>query len=349
MNDDEFIIVICQSGTIYTLAGDNSDKIRLGVSPLCLFFGKQMAHFKVPVAHHHQSHSSIHTDSTKGAQDVSVPASPDQQLPIVGESTEGAQDVSISASPDQQLPIVGESTEEAQDVSVPVSPDQQSPIVGESTEGAQDGVDDNECNEGKSPIINNTIIDGNVISPSPDTEEDCEIFPLHSHDTSFEMDSLDEKLLTLQLNSSCNSVSCVEQINSQAHDVPDSSSEEFTGFNPSDIPSSSDTEVTDTPITISDDDDNSTSHTTATTDILDSDEDLSNCSNAILPSVAESDDFNIRLSDADGMSEEISLQTNGNAVPPCHEYLTDDFSEDEIDQKLLLIQQFPNQIKANRG
>ena len=136
---------------------------------------------------------------------------------------------------------------------------------------------------------------------------------------------------------------------SQAHDVTDSSLDEFTGFHPTDI-TSSDTEMTDNSITISDDDDDdSTSHTTATAEFLDADDNLSNFSNAVPPSVAESDDITVTFSDADGMSEEISIQTIGNAVPPCHDDSTDDFSEDKIEKKLLLIWHIPNQIKEIRG
>ena len=71
-----------------------------------------------------------------------------------------------------------------------------------------------------------------------------------------------------------------------------------------------DTEVTNTCITISDDDDvdDSTSHTTATSEFLDTDDNLSNFGSVVLPSVAESDDKMVPFSDADGMSEEISIQ-----------------------------------------
>ena len=133
---------------------------------------------------------------------------------------------------------------------------------------------------------------------------------------------------------------------SQAHDITDSSLDEFTGFHPTDI-ASSDTEMTDNSITISDDD--STSHTPATAEFLDADDNLSNFSNAVPPSVAESDDITVTFSDADGMSEEISIQAVGNVVPPCHDDSTNDFSEDEIEKKLLLIWQVPNQIKEIRG
>ena len=136
---------------------------------------------------------------------------------------------------------------------------------------------------------------------------------------------------------------------SQAHDVTDSSLDEFTGFHPTDI-ASSDTKTTDNSITISDDDDDdSTSHTTTTAEFLDADDNLSNFSNAVQPSVAESDDITVTFSDGDGMSEEISIQTVGNAVPPCHDGSTDDFSNDEIEKKLLLIRHVPNQIKEIQG
>ena len=118
---------------------------------------------------------------------------------------------------------------------------------------------------------------------------------------------------------------------------------------------------------------------------LDADDNLSNFSNVVPPSVAESDDITVTFSNADGMSEEISIQMVGNAVPPCpdeiseeisiqmvgnvvppcpdgmseeisiqmvgnvvlpcHDDLTDDFSNDEIEKKLLLIRHIPNQIK----
>ena len=70
-----------------------------------------------------------------------------------------------------------------------------------------------------------------------------------------------------------------------------------------------------------------------------------NFSSVVLPSVVESDDITVTFSDADGMSEEISIQMIGNAVPPCHDDSTDDFSKDEIEKKLLLIWHVLNQIK----
>ena len=175
--------------------------------------------------------------------------------------------------------------------------------------------------------------------------------------------------MTLNLNLSSNSIRSETQIKSQAHDVTDSSLDEFTGFHPTDI-TSSDTEMTDNSITISDDDnDDSTSHITTTAEFLDADDNLSNFSNAVPPSVSESDDITVTFSDADGMSkeisiqmvgnvvppcpngmsEEISIQTVGNAIPPCHDDSTDNFSDDEIEKKLLLIRHVPNQIKGIRG
>ena len=125
--------------------------------------------------------------------------------------------------------------------------------------------------------------------------------------------------------------------------------DEFTGFHPTDI-ALSDTEMTDNSITISDDDDDdSTSHTTTTAEFLDTDDNLSNFSNAVPPSVAESDNITVPFSDADGMSEEISIQTIGNVVLPCHDDSTNNFSEDKIEKKLLLIRHVPNQIKEIRG
>ena len=58
----------------------------------------------------------------------------------------------------------------------------------------------------------------------------------------------------------------------------------------------------------------------------------------VLPSVAESDNINVTFSDADLMSEEISIQTVGNVVPACNDDSTDE-------KKLLLIQHVPDQIK----
>ena len=233
------------------------------------------------------------------------------------------------------------STELTQDVGVL----EESQVIEASTELTQDGVNMNKSNERKSPIVKKTNIDGNAFFPSADTEDDFDCFVVNTHDASFEMDALDRQLMTLNLNLSSNSIRSVTQMKSQAHDVTDSSLDEFTGFHPTDI-TSSDTEMTDNSITISDDDDDdSTSHTTTTAEFLEADDNLSNFSNAVPPSVAESDDITVTFSDADGMSEEISIQMVGNAVPPCHDDSTDDFSEDEIEKKLLLIQHVPNQIK----
>ena len=59
VNDNEYIIVISQSGNIYTFKGDKSDKIRFGESLLCSFFAKQMLPMKVNVASVDQLHSSV--------------------------------------------------------------------------------------------------------------------------------------------------------------------------------------------------------------------------------------------------------------------------------------------------
>ena len=89
VNDDDFIIVICQSGTIFTLAGEKSNKIRLGDSPLCSFFAKQMlpkvndASVDQPKSVD-QPHSSIQEASTELYQDGggSVSESHEEQLPV---------------------------------------------------------------------------------------------------------------------------------------------------------------------------------------------------------------------------------------------------------------------------
>ena len=422
MNDEEFIIVICQSGTIFTLAGENSDKIRLGVSPLCSFFAKQMGHMNVNVASSHQKHSSIQEASTELTQDGGVPEdsqvveastestqdggvpedsqvveasmestqdggvleSQDEELPVSEVSTESTQDGGVLESQDEESQVVEVSTESIQDVGVLESLDEELPVieastkstqdfgvleelqvVEASTELTQDGVDTNKSNERKSPIVKKTNIDGNASFPSADTENNFDCFVVDMHDASFEMDALDRQLMTLNLNLSSNSIRSETQMKSQAHDVTDSSLDEFTGFHPTDI-ASSDTETTDNSITISDDeDDDSTSHTTATAEFLDADDNLSNFSNAVLPSVAESDDITVTFSDADGMSEEISIQmvgntvppcpdgmskeisiqTVGNTVPPCHDDSTDNFSDDEIEKKLLLIWHFLIKLK----
>ena len=103
VNDEEFIIVICQSGTIFTLAGENSNKIHLGVSPLCLFFAKQMGHMNVNVASSHQKHSSIQEASTESTQDGGVP----EESQAVEASTELTQDGGVP----EELQVVEASTE----------------------------------------------------------------------------------------------------------------------------------------------------------------------------------------------------------------------------------------------
>ena len=168
-------------------------------------------------------------------------------------------------------------------------------------------------------------------------------------------------------------------------EVTDSSIIISDGFDSSDIDSTSDTEVTDSLIIISDDDD-STSNTTTRggntvlNSIVDTDENVSHFSSAIPPSVVESDDESdktVPFSDGDAMShkisvkmtnnvvppsqdksnndtrhalsDEISVEITSNAVPPSQDDFTNDFSEDEIAKKLMLIRQFPNEIKKNQG
>ena len=127
VNDEEFIIVICQSGTIFTLAGENSDKIRLGVSPLCSFFAKQMGHMNVNVASSHQKHSSIQEACTESTQDGGVP----EDLQVVEASTESTQDGGVP----EDLQVVEASTELTQDGGVP----EDLQVVEASTESTQDG------------------------------------------------------------------------------------------------------------------------------------------------------------------------------------------------------------------
>ena len=137
------------------------------------------------------------------------------------------------------------STELTQDVGVL----EELQVIEVSTELTQDGVDMNKSNERKSPVVKKTNIDGNAFFPSADTEDDFDCFVVNTHDASFEMDALDQQLMTLNLNLSSNSIRSVTQMKSQAHDVTDSSLDEFTGFHPTDI-ASSDTEMTDNSITI---------------------------------------------------------------------------------------------------
>ena len=183
VNDDEFIIVICQSGTIFTLAGENSKKIHLGVSPLCSFFAKQMGHMNVNVASGDQKHSSIQEASTESTQDGGV----SEESPVIEASTESTQDGGVSeespvseASTDstwdggvseellvieasteltqdgglhEESPVIEASTELTQDGGLP----EESPVIEASTELTQDGVDTNKNNERKSPIVKKTL------------------------------------------------------------------------------------------------------------------------------------------------------------------------------------------------
>ena len=135
MNDEEFIIVICQSGTIFTLAGENSDKIRLGVSPLCSFFAKQMGHMNMNVASGHQKHSSIQEASTELTQDGGVP----EQSQVVEAFTESTQDGGVLESRDEESPVGEASTELTQDGGVLESWDEELPVVEAFTESTQDG------------------------------------------------------------------------------------------------------------------------------------------------------------------------------------------------------------------
>ena len=131
MNDEEFIIVICQSGTIFTLAGENSNKIRLGVSPLYSFFAKQMGHMNMNVASSHQKHSSIQEASTESTQDGGVP----EDSQVVEVSMESTQDGGVP----EDSQVVEASTESTQDGGVPESRDEDLQVVEASMESTQDG------------------------------------------------------------------------------------------------------------------------------------------------------------------------------------------------------------------
>ena len=115
VNDDEFIIVICQSGNIFTLAGEKSDKIQLGESPLCSFFAKQMLHMK-PVGRVDQPHSSIQKPSTELTQDAGVNVHEEQESPVIEASKESTQD--------GVKQVVEASTEMTQDAGVNVHEEQ---------------------------------------------------------------------------------------------------------------------------------------------------------------------------------------------------------------------------------
>ena len=128
VNDEEFIIVICQTGTIFTFARENNDKIRLGNSPLCSFFAKQMTHINMKVASSYQPQSPIQEASTERTQDGGVPESQDQDSSVVEASTEGTQDglkpvneVSTKGTQDGLEPVIEASTEATQDGGVPES------------------------------------------------------------------------------------------------------------------------------------------------------------------------------------------------------------------------------------
>ena len=131
VNDEEFIIVICQSGTIFTSARENSDKIHLGVSPLCSFFAKQMGHMNMNVASSHQKHSSIQEASTESTQDGGVP----EDSQVVEASTESTQDGGVP----EDSQVVEASTESTQDGGVLESRDEELPVGEASTESTQDG------------------------------------------------------------------------------------------------------------------------------------------------------------------------------------------------------------------
>ena len=130
MNDQEFIIVICQSGTIFTLAGENSNKIRLGVSPLYSFFAKQMGHMNMNVASSHQKHSSIQGASTESTQDGGVP----EDSQVVEVSMESTQDGGVP----EDSQVVEASRESTQDGGVPESRDEDLQVVEASMESTQD-------------------------------------------------------------------------------------------------------------------------------------------------------------------------------------------------------------------
>ena len=276
-------------------------------------------------------------------QDAGVHQSDEEELPVIEESTESTQD--------GVEPVIEASTETTQDAGVHQSDKEELPVIEESTELTQDGVNMNQSNEEKSPVAKNTNIDTKEFFPSADADEDSDAVVLNTHDASFQMDELDTQLMQLDLNLSKNLKSSVTQVNSTEVYVIDSSSDEFLGFDCTDIASTSDTEATDSSIIISDDDDDddSTSNTTARVEFMENDENVSNFSSVVPPSVAKSDDETVPFSDGDGMSEEIQIKNVGNAVSPCQGDSTDDLSEDEIENKLLLIRQFPNQIKENRA
>ena len=225
--------------------------------------------------------SQVVEASTESTQDGGVP----EDSQVVEASTESTQDGDVPESWDEDLQVVEVSTESTQDGGVP----EELPVLHVSNELTQDGVDMNKSNKRKSPIVKKTNIDGNASFPSADIEDDFDCFVVDTHDASFEMNALDQQLMTLNLNLSSNSIRSETQMKSQTHDVTDSLLDEFTGFHPTDI-ASTDTETTDNSITISDDDDDdSTSHTTTTAEFLDTDDNLSNFSNVVPPSVSESD------------------------------------------------------------
>ena len=202
VNDEEFIIVICQSGTIFTLAGENSDKIHLGVPPLCLFFAKQMGHMNVNAASGHQKPSSIQEVSTESTQNGGVP----EDLQVVEASTESTQDGGVPESWDEDSQVVEVSTESTQDGGVPEDSQvveastestqdggvpEELPVIQASNELTQDGVNTNKSNERKSPVVKKTNIDGNASFLSADTEDNFDCFVVDTHDASFEMNALD--------------------------------------------------------------------------------------------------------------------------------------------------------------
>ena len=210
--------------------------------------------------------------------------------------------------------------------------------------------------------VKNTNIEEKTVVASTDStterEEDCHIFvgDLNTHDQSFELDAIDQQLMDLNLSSGTVN-SSVTQRKRKENDNVDSSLDEFIGSESSDISSTSHTEDTNSSIIILKDDASMSDATTTggnivPNSIVDTDDNVSNISSAIPPSVVESNDESdktVPFSDGDALSDEITIKMTSNVVSPSQDESTDDFSEDEIEGKLMLIRSFPNEIKKTQA
>ena len=309
ISDRDFVIVIMSGGRMYVLDGEISDEILLGVSPLSKYFTEK--HLTTLIKCHTQGdHSDPSTES---------------EQPQLGEhsdpSTQGDESVQgnhsdLSMEGDQ--PQLGDHSDPSTEGDESVQGDHSDP----STEGDQPqlGEHSDPSTQGDESVQGDHS-DPSMEGDQPPLGEHSILDVLHKHDSSFELDELDQEMMKLDMNGKNSDSPGTVSLSLEYEDLYENSEnssavvyiESVHGDNQLIASESSDNPASDTEVTYDSDLmsvlDNSKSET--------SDNKSNQSSEVVPPSVFEYDDDNMIQLDESGNSSIISYQmARSHAVEP---------------------------------